>query len=348
MSNVTSRALVPISPSNTLPALSSTTAGSVCVRAGRRRLFSSEMRVEVANNTDAPMMCAFTAWAGQREISLEPAFEWIDAFTTGTITLRVPWSARSVTVRMRGASQEYTASADVPRPKGVALALALPLLGVVALGGAVVSKPAIESLSVPDRLYAGDAARVAYAYRGVGSGRYTVTSGASIIASGSLHDSGGAFSFATGKNAAAYDIAVNVSGPTGAAQEHRTIRTQPLPQPYTPAAISNLSVQPAVAVSGKPFTARYNANAQDGVLKLIDDKGVTWDAQSYRANGSTPFVAPHVEHAQRFRLQLDVRRDATLAQAVTGLLVMPASPSPSPSPANATSMNPPAAVSIVT
>ncbi len=332
---MTSRALVPISQSTALPAARSAGQGSIAVRARKRGLISAQMDVEAVNNTDTPMMCAFTTVHRGRETPFGPQYVWIDPHTTGTIPLRVPWTARTLAVRLRGSSADYRAQSDVPPPRIIPFLAVLAVLLAIAAGVAAWLRPAVRDLSVPARVYAGDTVQASYAFRGIGQGRYVVTNGSSIVAQGALTGSSGTFSFGTSRRAAAYAVAVTVRGFEGAAQARATVIAGALPQAAVPIAIASLAVVPPVAVSGKPFLAKYSSNARSGIVKLIDDSGVEWDAQPYRDSGTTPFIAPHVDRERHFAVRLEVQRGQAIASAATGLVVVPATPSPSPSPTGA-------------
>ncbi len=302
------------------------------MRAARRGLVTAEMHVEVENHSETPMMCAFSSVRGGRETPFGPQYVWIDPLTTGVIPLRVPWKAGALAVRLRGANADYRAQADVPRPHIFRIAGGLAIAAVIALAVVALLRPGIRSLSVPDRVLAGDMVHATFALRGAGRAQYVVSDGRSIVARGTLSDASGSFSFPTSAGAATYTVALLMHGMAGTAQARASVRAQALPQPLMPASIGSLAVTPAVAVSGKPFQARYASNAQAGMVKLFDDSGVEWDVQPYRAGGVTAFVAPHVDRPRHFAIHLQVRRGAFYADATTGLVVVPATPSPSPSP----------------
>ncbi len=345
---MTSQALAPLQHSPPVPAAGG--QGSVAVRPGRRRLFTCEMRVEAANNTDAPMMCSFSTNHRGEQTPFGPKDVWIDPYTTATIPLRLPPNARTLDVRLRGISADYHAHAEVARPRVFAL---LPILIVLAAIAAVVSiwmRPSVQSLSVPESAFAGDTVRATYAFSDAEGGSYVVRNGGAIVEQGRLFHRSGSFSFQTATQPATYDVSVYANGAMGNADDRRVLRTQALPQATIPAAIGTLAVTPAVATSGKPFVARYRTNADNGVVKLLDDSGVLWDAQPYHAAGTTAFLAPHVDRERHFVLRLDVRRGTQLASASTGVVVMPATPSPSPSPSSSASPapSPPPEATVIT
>jgi hypothetical protein len=313
---------------------------------GKRRFFSSEICAEIANETTHPMLCIARGVNTRGEVPIRGTDVWIDAHTSASLNFRIPMGIRAVTVRLLSGTAEYRADAIVARPRIVDAARFLFAAGaaaVAALAFFAFAKPHVDALAVPDRALAGDAVQASYALRGIGSASYTVSDGTRVVASGSLSGSSGSFRFGTDRRPKSYTVSIVERGFAGAADAQRTLVTQPLPPPVVSAAIRALSVNPAVPVSGKPFTARYLSNAQRGNVTLVDEHGIAWAAGDFNANGTTAFIAPHVDRPTHFTINVQAQRGSSTAVASSGIIVMPA---PKPSPAQ--SAGAPASATIVT
>ena len=332
-----------------------TVAVSIAARAQRASWFSSTVDVDVVNESPSPLVCDIRGRMVSGEKQLQPGYVWIDPNTTGTlhvrVGLRIP-QIHTVIVRMRDSTREYVAQASLDPP----LALrALPLIAACALlviAGLLVTnltRPRIQALSAPIHVIAGDRVDVAYAASGLGRAQYAVQRDGKPFASGSLPRDSGAVSFTTERLPAAYTFTITIAGAAGSATAQRSITAQPAPSAPIVASIHSLDAQPSVAISGAPIDIRYSANAQDGTVRLLDEKGTPWDAAPYDIHGATLIRAPHVDTPSHFTIRLEVRNGASLAAASTGIVVLP-SPSPS-APPSASPLSPatppPAAVDAV-
>ncbi len=282
------------------------------------------------------MLCIARGRSARGEVPIRGTDIWLDAYTSANLTFAVPMGIQAITVRLLSGTAEYRADAVVGRPRIVDAIRALvgvALAGAAALVFFELAKPHVDALAVPARAFAGDTVQASYTLRGLGTARYTVSDGTRVVASGPLSGSSGNFHFVTAHDAKSYTVSVDDSGFGGAARAQRSIQTQPLPVAPTVAAIRELSVNPAVPISGKPFVARYVSNAARGNITLVDEHGISWAAGAYNANGSTSFVAPHVDQPTHFIVNLQVQRGSSNASASSGIIVMPA-PKPSPAAAN--------------
>ncbi|HLI97186.1 MAG TPA: hypothetical protein VKT72_14045 [Candidatus Baltobacteraceae bacterium] len=330
---VTGHALAPLARQSPL-AVPQGGDATLALTAGKRRFFSCDVHADIANETAYPMLCIARGRSARGEVPIRGTDIWIDAYTSATLTFAVPMGIQAIMVRLLSGTAEYRADAIVGRPRIVDTIRAL--VGLALAGAAAViffafAKPHVDALAVPSRAFAGDTVQVSYTLRGLGNARYAVSDGMRIIASGPLSGSSGSFHFVTAHSAKSYTVSVDDSGFAGTAHAQRAFQTQPLPVAPTVAAIHALSVNPAVPISGKPFVARYLSNATQGNITLVDEHGVSWSAGSYNANGTTSFVAPHVDRPTHFIVNLQVQRGSSNAAASSGIIVMPA---PKPSPAD--------------
>jgi hypothetical protein len=319
-------ALAPLSRHSTLSVPQAGDA-KLALTVGKRRLFSCEVHAEIANDTQHPMLCTARGVNARGEVPIRGADIWIDARTSASLKFRIPMGIRAITVRLLGGAAEYRADAVLGHPRIVDAVRVLAGTAVAAAGAfafIALAKPHVDALAVPERAFAGDAVQASYTVRGLGSARYQVSEGARIVASGPLSGSSGVFHFVTDRHASTYTVSVDEAGFAGKAHAERTLATQPLPLAPAVAAIHALSVNPAVPISGKSFIARYLSNAARGSVTLVDEHGVPWAAGDFNANGTTAFVAPHVEHPTHFTVNVLAQLGASTAVASSGIIVMPA------------------------
>lgn len=332
-----------------------TVAVSIAARAQRPNWFSSTVDVDVINESPSPLVCDIRGRMISGEKQLQPGYVWIDPNTTGTlhvrVGLRVP-RIHTVIVRMRDSAREYVAQTPLESPlvlRALPLIAACALLAIAGVLVAKLTQPRIQGLSAPTRVIAGDRVDVAYSAGGLGHVQYAVQRDGKPFASGALTQDSGSVAFTTDRRPAAYTFAITISGTAGGASAQRSIIAQPAPSAPILASIHSLDARPSVAISGAPIDVRYSASAQDGTVRLLDEKGTPWDAAPYDIHGATLLRAPHVDAPAHFTIRLEVRNGASLAAASTGIVVLP---SPSPSPSSSASpfspaTPPPAAVDAV-
>jgi hypothetical protein len=324
-------ALAPLSRQSTLTVPHSGDA-TLALTVGKRGFFSCDVHAELANDTQHPMLCTARGLNARGEVPIRGTDIWIDAHTSASLTFRVPLGIRAITVRLLSGTAEYRADAVVGRPRivdAVRATIAAAIAGAAAFVFVAFAKPHVDALAVPERAMAGDTVQASYTVRGFGSARYEISDGAGTIASGPLSGSSGTFRILTDRRPRTYTVAVDDTGFAGKARAERSFVTQPPPVAPVSAAIRALSVNPAVPISGKPFEARYRSNAQSGNVTLVDEHGVPWAAGAYNANGTTQFIAPHVDRPTHFTVNVQVRRGSSSAIASSGIIVMP-EPKPNP------------------
>lgn len=327
------------------PKLPDEVAVSVSARARRAEWMRSIVDVEIENSTLCPLICDVRGRTFTGLVQMRPGYVWIDPKTHGTLHVRVGMRlppVRSVVVRLRDNVREYSAEAQVETPIALRvfpLALICALLAALAWLLGSVLPPRVEALTAPAKVFTGDQVDVGYAATGWGQTTYEIDRDGTPVGSGTLPPGDGAIRFRTDRMPARYTVTVAFVGLFGSARASRSFTAQAPPRPPKVAAIQSLDVRPSVAMSGTPLAVRYAATAQNGTIRILDAKGVVWDAASYNRGGSTNLTAPHVDTPRRFDVRLEVHQGATMSAASIGLLVMP-KPTPKPSTTPQTSAPP--------
>lgn len=295
----------------------------------RRHFLSSDFVAKVINDSDEEVSCTVTGWMYRNSIPLEPNYFWVKPQSVVQIPirapLRLPHPLRTVALHMQNTALHATAEAEVPTPPALRLATLLASLASFALAGFIAWHAAtavISAYALPARVVAGDRVVASYAFSGIGTGEYEVTSDGVQVAGGVLADRGGTFSFPTAKSPGFYHVTLSVVGPFG------TVRRQLLTQAiaFDPAgslSIGALQPEPSVVRSGERITVRYQSDAPHGSVTLYDASNIALQHIAYSAGGVSTLTAPEVDLPTQYRVELVVSRGDTTARASAGLLVLP-------------------------
>ncbi len=295
----------------------------------RRGFLASSFVAKIVNGSDDEIACSVTGGTHNGSVCLEPGYFSIEPQSVVQVPirapLRLPHRLRTVAVHLESASLRATAEADVPPPPALRLATALAIGGSILLAGLIAWRsmlPSIAAYALPTEVAAGDRIDASYAYGGVGTAEYDVTSNGAQIAGGVLAARSGSFSFPSSKAAAAYHVTLAVVGPFG------TVRRQLVTRSISVSgagAISIVALQPdpSVVRSGERITVRYVADARSGSVTLFDASGIALQRVPYSSNGVTTLTAPSVDVPTQYRVELLAQRGGESARASAGLLVLP-------------------------
>ncbi len=295
----------------------------------RRGFMASDFVAKVVNGSDDEIACSVTGRTHYGSVSLEPGHFWIKPQSVMQIAirapLRLPHRLRTVALHLENASLRATAEADVPPPPAIRLATALAVGGSLLLAAFISWRsmlPSIVAYALPTQIAAGDRIDASYAYGGIGTAEYDVTSNGTQIAGGVLAARNGSFSFPTSKAAAAYHVTLAVVGPVGTVRRPLVARSISLSHagPLSKAAVQP---DPSVVRSGERITVRYVADARSGSVTLFDTSGISLQRAPYSSNGVTMLTAPSVDVPTQYRVELLAQSGAKSARASAGLLVLP-------------------------
>lgn len=295
----------------------------------RRGFMSSDFVAKVVNGSDDEIACSVTGWTHHGSVSLEPGYFWIKPQSVVQIPirapLRLPHRLRTIALHLESTSLRATAEADVPPPPAIRLASALALAGSLLLAGLISWRsmlPSISAYTLPTEVAAGDRIDASYAYGGVGTAEYNVTSDGTQIAGGVLPARSGSFSFPTRRDAAAYHVTLAVVGPFGTVRRQLVARAVSISDSGA-ISIAALQPDPSVVRSGERVTVRYVADARSGSVTLFDTSGIALQRAPYSSNGETTLIAPSVDVPTQYRVELLAQSGARSARASAGLLVLP-------------------------
>lgn len=297
----------------------------------RRGFFSSDFVAKVVNDSDDDLSCSVTGWTHRGSVRLEPDYFWIKPKSVAQVLirapLRLPHRLRTIALHMQNATLRATAEADVPPPPVLVLAGVISALFAVALAGFLgwrSTAPSISAYTLPTQVAAGDRVIASYAYGGIGTAEYSVTSGGQEIAGGILTQRHGTFSFPTAKTQAFYHVTLSVVGPLGAARRQLLSQAIPFSAQTTALAIGALQPDPSVVRSGDKIAVRYITDAQSGTVTLYDASDIALQHTAYNQSGVSTLTAPNVDVPTQYRVELQVAgAGGKTARASAGLLVMP-------------------------
>jgi hypothetical protein len=295
----------------------------------RRGFLSSDFVAKVVNDSDEELSCSLTAWTHHGSVPLAPSYFWIKPQSVAQVPIRVPLRLphrmRTIALHMQNRTLRATAEADVPTPAAVRLATALATVAGAVLAAFIAWRstiPAIAAYTLPSQVAAGDRVTAQYAYSGLGTAEYDVTSNGEHISGGVLSSRHGTFSFPTAKTAAFYHTTFAVVGPLGTVRRQLLVEAAPFGAQGT-LAIDALQPDPSVVRSGEHISVRYIAQADSGRVTLYDATGIALQHAAYDASGLSTLTAPPVDIPTQYRVELDVTRGGKTASASAGLLVMP-------------------------
>lgn len=308
------------------------------IKCNRRRFFSSDFIAKVVNDSDEELSCSVTGWTHRGSTALEPNAFWIKAQTVAQIPIHAPLRLhnrlRSIALHVQNASVRATAEANVPTPPAVRIAKTLCSFGAAALAGALAwhaAMPSIQAYTIPSQVSAGDRLTASYAYSGIGTAEYQVSEDGNEVAGGVLSTRRGTFSFPTSKRAGIYHVTLSVVGPFTTARRRLSSQAVALTV-HAGLAIAALQPDPSVVRSGEKISVRYVSNASHGKVTLFDASGIALQHSRYDARGLSTLRAPSVDVPTQYRVELDVTRGTSTAQASAGLLVMPSPDDPNAGP----------------
>ncbi len=302
----------------------------------RRKFFTSDFIAEVVNESDDELACSVTGWTHGGSVALAPEHLWVSGQSVAripiTAPLRFPHRLRSIALHMQNRSLRATAEAEVPVPPALALLTAVCVLAVATLGALFAWKacvPEISAYALPMRVVAGDRVVASYAYAGMGTGEYDVTSRGEQVSGGVLSSKHGSFSFPTSNGAAFYHVTLSVVGAFGNARRQLIVQALPA-SAASVLSIAALQPDPSVVRSGDKIIVRYLTDAQTGTVTLFDASNIPLAHAAYDERGFSRLVAPDVDVPTQYRVELVATRGSESARASAGLLVEPKETGPAP------------------
>lgn len=300
----------------------------------RRHFSSTDFVVKILNESDEPVSCALTGWSQHGAVYVAPGNFWIDPQTTARVPVQIPFRfpfrTRTVALQLQNASMRASAEAEVPAPPIVKAGRFFVLLALLLAGSLAAlhaARPNVAAYALPERVAAGDRVTGSYALSGLGQAQYTVNVDGVQTQSGLLERRSGSFSFPTQSGRKTYNVDVSMSGPFGSTSRELVVSAVPFSSSKT-AAIEAFQPEPAVVRSGEKFEARYLADADAGTVTLFDASNIPIARSPYSPSGSSMLVAPNVNIATQYRMELQVTRGTKTSTAYTGLLVLPKGDAP--------------------
>jgi hypothetical protein len=292
--------------------------------------------VKIVNDTPEMLFCSTAAEHGRDRSALQPESFVVESRAASAMIVEVPlrlWKPFGrVLVTLRNSTMHCGLSATVPRSPLLVPALVLLgalFLAVAAWTGFTASSPRISAYAVPTTTLAGSAVRAEYAVRGLGSGTYDVVAIGKNrdIASGTISNGSGYFTFNTPVRPDRYRITLAMRGPLGIAAEAQVLQTVAAKvsngNANSAQLVRSFEVEDAVVQSGKPIVVRYFASGT-GQLRLLDTSQIPVVSHPADKSGVTQMKAPDVQRDTPFRLELTMHQGNSSQTASVGILVQPA------------------------
>jgi len=304
----------------------------------RRRLALYELRI--ANETPTPLIgFAYPIGSPRRGGPVSWSTVRVPPLSSVAIPVEIALTRRGqlqrVVAELHGDGVHLTLDADQPRDKApralgkAGLVVAALLLCGLGSGAYGLERPRVAALAAPKQVNAGQSFQVAYALApGVDRARYSVTSAdGHIVAQGALEPQGSAFavSLPTAKQSAGYDLHVSASNWFGeATRATHVVALAPKPPQVVRVLPRSFSLDADTVEGGSPIVVRYPKALGSGTVKLIDQDGTELASALLAKRGSSIILAPRVDVPADFRLIVDARRGAALAEIALPVRILPA------------------------
>jgi len=304
----------------------------------RRRLALYELRI--ANETPTPLIgFAYPIGSPRRAGPVSWSTVRVPPLSSVAIPVEIALTRRSqlqrVVAELHGDGVHLTLDAEplrdkTPRAFGKAgLAVAALLLCGLGSGAYSLERPRVAALAAPEQIVAGQSFQVAYALApGADRARYSVTSAdGHIVSQGALETQGSAFavSLPTTKQSAGYDLRVTASNWFGeATRATHVVAIAPKPPVVARVLPRNVSLDADTVEGGSPIVVRYPKALGSGTVKLLDQDGTELASALLGKRGSSIILAPRVDVPADFRLVVDARRGAALAEIALPVRILPA------------------------
>ena len=224
-----------------------------------------------------------------------------------------------------------------------------PLLVGFVLAGALVAgfilaHPHVGDLGAPNTVLEGSAIDVPYTSSGIGSLRYSIiASNGTTIVAGLLAQRSGLLHIAipaVGHNEA-YRVRLVMAGPLGDASNEATVGANALPvtrvvtRTTAGPLIRSFAISRSMVNHVPTLVAFYDAIADSGMLRLMDARGIQYQAASLSPTGQTTLTLPAGIDPGTLVLELHAFRngstvDSRIALPAGGTDVAVASPPPDP------------------
>jgi hypothetical protein len=308
----------------------------------RRRVALYELRI--TNETATPLISfAYPLGPTQPGGTVSWSTVRVPPRTSVAVPVEIPISRRRplerVVAELHGDGVHLTFDADPPkrsngRFRAAGLAAAA-LLGVLSSGAYALERPQVAALAAPERVRAEQPFQVAYAI-GPAADRAdysVVTADGRVVAQGTLKPQGSAFAVTlpASRRSTGYDVRVTAANRFG--QDRRVTHILAVaPEPARGVKHSKPSAAFALETDtvegGQPIVLHYPSAVGTGTLKLLDQDGTERASGLLGKRGSSIVVAPKVEIAQDFRLVIDVRHGANVAESALPVRIVPTAPHP--------------------
>jgi hypothetical protein len=311
----------------------------------RRRIACYELRV--ANESASVLACyayAVRGGHGTRPVTCTSIAVLPFSGVAVTFELPLPFIGNydRITVEMHGDGIDLSSDTIPPGRdyrvlvrRSVILAAVVLATLVTAIAGLV--SPHIIAVAAPAEALGGTTVDIAYEAHGFGTIEYhLIAPDGSLSGSGTTRAQTGTVPFRLPPVPVtrAYMASLqehNLFGGDARTVVIKDIATPP-PRMLTlvrePAAIRALAVDRSHVPSGSLILVRYNYVGQTGMLRLLDENDGVWAAAPLDAKGLARFSAPHVDRVRAMRVALHIEKDATSADSVVGVTVVPATPAP--------------------
>lgn len=301
------------------------------LRFARRRRFRVEFTLDVVNAGDEQLLA--TIYARTRrgdEVPVEPIAVWIGARTEAYVTLALgelgAFTTQTLVVRLQGPNVHRRLEAAVPVFWAPLWGLAGALLASLVFLIAPHLIPQIQSLVVPTVVSAGVPVSLSYSAANASTITWELDDAAQHrIDGGSLHDQVGRVQMhlPNAPQAQQYTVSLRATGVLGSDLRTATLTVLPnaTPQPEQTLRISSISVDDANPPDGGRVTVRYDVNATNGVVQLVDAQRVVWSSASLSRAGVTILALPFFGHDKELQAQVIATRGKQRVEAGVGIIV---------------------------
>lgn len=238
-------------------------------------------------------------------------------------------------VRVEGGAVAFSLEAPAParasrRSRVLPTLAAAVLLPLICACAAAFSTPRLAVLAAPQRVFAGTAIDVPYAFGGAASLQYALTTAdGRQLAAGLTSAHQGTMHFTIPALAGPQvTLAVKVAGPLGSVSQTDRITIVRTVAHKAPAALAAPKISAFAIVThdvraGAPIVVNYLTNAAQAEIWLIDDAGQLWARVAAPPSGETEVTVPRASAGRQLRVVLHARNAAGDAVASAVATVLP-------------------------